>query len=54
MSPATRRQWSAEAIAEIFATEFKGREVACGVQAVDHHPVEMNGGFLARATESLS
>jgi NAD(P)-dependent dehydrogenase (short-subunit alcohol dehydrogenase family) len=52
--PAVRPKWSAEAIAEIFATEFRGRQVACGVAAVEHRPVGMKSGFWERAKEGSS
>jgi NAD(P)-dependent dehydrogenase (short-subunit alcohol dehydrogenase family) len=46
--PSVKPAWSAEAIAEAMASEFQGRQVACGVNAVEHHPVQMTTGFWAR------
>jgi NAD(P)-dependent dehydrogenase (short-subunit alcohol dehydrogenase family) len=46
--PSVKPAWSAEAIAEAMASEFKGRQVACGVNAVEHRPVAMTTGFWAR------
>jgi hypothetical protein len=52
--PSVKSEWTAEAIAEALATEFKGRQVACGVNAVEHHPVQMTTGFWAREKESAA
>jgi NAD(P)-dependent dehydrogenase (short-subunit alcohol dehydrogenase family) len=50
--PAMRSQWSAEALAEAFDTEFKGRQIACGVMGMEDVPVPLQSGFWKRANSS--
>jgi NAD(P)-dependent dehydrogenase (short-subunit alcohol dehydrogenase family) len=49
--PAVRPQWSAEALADAFANEFKGRQVGCGVLGMEQGPIDLKSGFWARAKD---
>jgi NAD(P)-dependent dehydrogenase (short-subunit alcohol dehydrogenase family) len=46
--PAVRPKWSAEAIADAFANEFKDRQVACGVMGMESLPVHVQTGYWKR------
>jgi NAD(P)-dependent dehydrogenase (short-subunit alcohol dehydrogenase family) len=46
--PAIRPNWTAETIAEAFASEFKDRLVPCGVLGMTSLPVELQSGFHKR------
>jgi NAD(P)-dependent dehydrogenase (short-subunit alcohol dehydrogenase family) len=46
--PAVRPKWSAEAIADVFAHEFKDRQVACGVMGMESLPVNVQTGYWKR------
>lgn len=46
--PAVRPKWSAEAIADAFANEFKDRQVACGVMGMESLPVSVQTGYWKR------
>jgi len=46
--PAVRPKWSAEAIADVFANEFKDRQVACGVMGMESLPVNVQTGYWKR------
>jgi NAD(P)-dependent dehydrogenase (short-subunit alcohol dehydrogenase family) len=49
--PAVRSSWDVHTLAEAFK-EFKDRQVACGVTAVGHNPVDLKSGFWQRASET--
>lgn len=46
--PAVRQKWTAETIADAFATEFKDRLVPCGVMGMKSLPVELRSGYWHR------
>jgi len=48
LPPAVRERWSAEAIADAFASEFKDRQVACGVMGMECLPVRIETGYWQR------
>jgi len=50
--PAVRSEWSAEALADAFANEFKGRQVGCGVLGMEQGPVDLKSGYWQRAKAS--
>lgn len=50
--PAIRPAWTAQALAEAFETEFKDRQVACGVLGMESLPIELKSGFWSRAKAS--
>jgi NAD(P)-dependent dehydrogenase (short-subunit alcohol dehydrogenase family) len=52
--PAARPSWTAEALAEAFANEFKDRQVACGVMGMDALPQDLRSGFWRRTEAAAS
>ncbi len=52
--PAVRPKWSAEALADVFAKEFKGRQFPCGVKGMTHLPVDLESGYQKRMLSALS
>ncbi len=45
---AVRPEWTAEQIAEAFESEFKDRQVPCGIRGMTDLPVELNTGYWKR------
>ena len=43
-----RRDWTAEAVAEVFDHELADRLIPCGVQGMEHLPVPVSSGYWAR------
>jgi NAD(P)-dependent dehydrogenase (short-subunit alcohol dehydrogenase family) len=50
--PAVRSEWSAEALADAFTNEFKGRQIGCGVLGMEQLPVDLKSGYWSRAKAS--
>lgn len=48
--PATRSEWTAEALADAFADEFKDRLVRCGDAGMAHPPVDLRGNWTRAAS----
>ena len=46
--PAVHPHWTAEAIADAFANEFKDRQVACGVMGIESLPVSVQTNYWKR------
>jgi NAD(P)-dependent dehydrogenase (short-subunit alcohol dehydrogenase family) len=46
--PAVRPQWSAEAVADAFASDFKERQVPCGVMGMEQLPVKVETAYWQR------
>jgi NAD(P)-dependent dehydrogenase (short-subunit alcohol dehydrogenase family) len=46
--PAVRQKWTAETLADAFATEFKDRLIPCGVKGMNGLPVELQSGYWQR------
>lgn len=46
--PAVRSSWTAEAVADAFANEFKDRLVPCGVKGMESLAVELKSGYWKR------
>ena len=46
--PAVRSHWTAQTVAEAFATAFKDRLVPCGIRGMKDLPVELPSGFWKR------
>jgi NAD(P)-dependent dehydrogenase (short-subunit alcohol dehydrogenase family) len=49
---AVRAEWTAEVLAEVFNTEFKDRQIACGVMGMTELPVDLKSGFWKRVKEA--
>jgi NAD(P)-dependent dehydrogenase (short-subunit alcohol dehydrogenase family) len=48
----SRTDWTAEAVAQAFATEFNDRLVPCGVLGMTSLPVQLQSGFWKRARQT--
>jgi NAD(P)-dependent dehydrogenase (short-subunit alcohol dehydrogenase family) len=48
LPPATSETWTAQKIAQVFETEFKGRLVGCGALGMKEGPVRLEDGFDKR------
>jgi NAD(P)-dependent dehydrogenase (short-subunit alcohol dehydrogenase family) len=48
LPPVSRAEWTAQAVAEVFEHEFKGRQVPCGIRGMQDLPVELPSGFWKR------
>ncbi|HTV95474.1 MAG TPA: SDR family oxidoreductase [Steroidobacteraceae bacterium] len=44
----TRREWTAELVAQAFESDFKDRQVPCGVRGARELPVELQSGYWTR------
>ncbi|MFV8820032.1 SDR family NAD(P)-dependent oxidoreductase [Haliea sp. E17] len=49
LPPVYREQWTAETVADAFESEFRDRQVPCGVLGMTGLPVELQSGFWKRA-----
>ena len=51
---AVRSEWTAESIADAFKTEFKDRQIPCGVRGMTALPVELQSGYWKRKKEATA